>query len=240
MTELDRTQQRIIGVLIEKELAVPDSYPLTENALIAACNQKSNRYPEMGLEQFEVHGAMVALMTDNWAKTVTGSRTTRYAHRLDSNYAVSEQEKAVLCELLVRGPQAPGALKQRVVRLGFDATPARIEEVLHGLAGKPIPMVECLAKRPRERDCRWRHRLGPMDPSHGGDDAGSAGAGTADSGVPLASAVPESPPVPVPHVGDPLQARSQHGAAAQYELERRVARLEAAVEELRAELRELK
>lgn len=219
MTELDHTQQRIIGVLIEKELAVPESYPLTENALIAACNQKSNRDPEMGLEQFEVHGAMVALMTAEWAKTMTGSRTTRYAHRLDTQFAVNLKEKAVLCELLIRGPQAPSSLKQRVARLGFHGSPAEIEATLQAMASKVVPMAERLAKRPRERDCRWRHLLGAMDSSHlveAGDDVVPTQQGTTPA---EAAATPISVPT---------------------DLEQRVAQLETAVEDLRAELRELK
>ncbi|MCA8956952.1 MAG: DUF480 domain-containing protein [Planctomycetes bacterium] len=174
MVELDRTQQRILGVLIEKEMATPEQYPLTENALVAGCNQKSNRDPEMGLEPFQVHGALVAMMSDGWAKTATstsGARSTRYAHRLDAHFTVDPQEKAVLCELLVRGPQAPGALKPRVARLGFAGTPEQIEAVLRRMADKPVRMVEQLPRRPRERDNRWRHLLGPMDAAH---EAGAA------------------------------------------------------------------
>ena len=216
MTQLDRTQQRILGVLMEKELAVPESYPLTENALLAGCNQKSNRDPEMGLEPFEVHGALVALMADDWAKTVSsvGNRTARYAHRFESRYPVDQKEKAVLCELLVRGPQAPGALKPRVARLGFSSTPSEIEEVLASLASRAVPMVERLEKRPRERDRRWRHCLGEMDESHQGESVAAA------------------PRDPAP---EPAPQRLAGG-----DLEQRVAQLEAVVEELRAELRGLK
>lgn len=220
-TELDRTQQRILGVLIEKELAVPETYPLTENVLVAGCNQKSNRDPEMGLEPFQVNGALVALMTDDWVKTATSmsARTSRYAHRLDAHYTVDEREKAVLCELLLRGPQAPGALKPRVARLGFGSDPVEIERVLHGMAEKIVPMVERLPKRPRERDQRWRHLLGPMDPSHEAADAGTD-AGT--DAVVAPSTVPRPIPRPEPPASEDLEAR--------------VARLEQAVAELRARL----
>ena len=220
-SELDHTQQRIIGVLIEKELAVPESYPLTENTLIAACNQKSNRDPEMGLEQFEVNGAMNSLMAADWAKTTTsmGGHATRYAHRLESQHAVDEHEKAVLCELLIRGPQAPGALKPRVVRLGFTATPHDIEEVLRGLAARPAPLVEQQSKRPRERDHRWCHLLGPMSPAHQVDQAGSA---------PTPAASPDPSPAPLPV--DPPEAG----------LQQRVEQLEADVAELRAALDRLR
>jgi len=216
MTQLDRTQQRIIGVLIEKELAVPESNPLTENVLLAGCNQKSNRDPEMGLEQFEVHGAMVALMAADWAKTVSsvGNRTARYAHRLESHFPVDQNEKALLCELLVRGPQAPGALKPRVARLGFSSTPAEIEAALVDMASRATPLVERLEKRPRERDCRWRHCLGDMDAAHQDEGADAA--------------------------GQPPEREAGPAAVPGGDLEQRVAQLEAMVEELRAELRGLR
>lgn len=220
-TELDRTQQRIIGVLIEKELSVPDSYPLTENALIGGCNQKSNRDPEMGLEPFEINGALNALMTDDWIKstTSTGGHATRYAHRLGSNYAVSDAEKALLCELLLRGPQAPGALKQRVARLGLSSDPDGIEQVLRELAVRPTPIVEQLPKRPRERDHRWRHLLGPIDTSHAPDSAATA------QPAPASSLRPLPPPASAP--------------ATDSDLVLRVEQLEAEVAELRVELRRL-
>ena len=219
--ELDRTQQRILGVLIEKELTVPESYPLTENAVVAGCNQKSNRDPEMGLEPFQVNGALMAMMTDDWVKTATsmGARTSRYAHRLDAHYAVDEREKAVLCELLVRGPQASGALKPRIARLGFDSNPIEIEQVLRGMAEKVVPMVEQLPKRPRERDYRWRQLLGPMDSSHE-----AAAAGVAPVSAPVTA--PVTPTQPIPRPTPP----------ASEDLEARVARLEQEVAELRAGL----
>ena len=228
MTDLDRTQQRIIGVLLEKELAVPESYPLTENTLVSGCNQKSNRDPEMGLEQFEVNGAMNALMTADWIKstTSTGGHTTRYAHRLESNYAVNDGEKAILCELLVRGPQAPGALKTRVARLGFQTDVAGIEAVLSGLAERPAPFVEQLPKRPRERDNRWRHRLGPMDSAHEVEGAAAAN--------------------PAPARTNPAPARTNPGLAlgsapsADSDLLHRVEQLETEVAALRVELRRLR
>lgn len=221
MSELDRTQQRIVGALLEKELSVPESYPLTENALVAACNQKSNRDPEMGLEPFEVRGALSALMSANWARTTrtAGSRTERYAHRLSSHHECSPAEKAILCEFLVRGPQAPGALKGRVARLGFLAdSPEAIEAVLRKMAARGIPLVEELPRRARERDERWRHLLGPIDPVHVA--AAEEGAG---SGAPTAR--PTGP---------------GGGRVGDSELERRVGILEAAIEELRAEVEALR
>ena len=105
---LDPVQQRVIGVLIEKERTVPDSYPLTEAQLIAGCNQKSNRDPEMDLDNTELHPALLALREDGWVARVEGNRATRYRHRVEERLNVNADEQAVLCELLCRGPQAPG------------------------------------------------------------------------------------------------------------------------------------
>ena len=218
MIDLDRTQQRIVGVLLEKELAVPDSYPLTENALISGCNQKSNRDPEMGLEPFEVQGALNALMSSDWAKSssVAGARSARYSHRLSAHHAVEMPEKAILCELLVRGPQASGALKPRLARLGYSADPAAIEATLEHMASRSEPLVERLSRRPRERDNRWRHLLGPLDTAH------------AEQAAP--ESAPFAPPAPPP--------TSSAGSVAPGLVER-VERLEDQVADLLEQVRRL-
>ncbi|MBK8975682.1 MAG: DUF480 domain-containing protein [Planctomycetes bacterium] len=191
---LDAIQQRIVGVLIEKERTVPDGYPLTENALLAGCNQKSNRDPEMDLDATAIHPAILALREDGWIARIEGNRATRYRHRIEERLNVSRDQQAVLCELLLRGPQTPGALKPRVARLGFHAEPDAILRVLHQLAeDQPTPLVERQPRRPRERDSRWGHLLGPPAeswlagatdeaddveaPSRSGPDRPPAGAG---------------------------------------------------------------
>ncbi|MFN3240094.1 MAG: DUF480 domain-containing protein [Planctomycetota bacterium] len=162
MVELDRTEARIVGVLIEKQRTVPDSYPMTENALVHGCNQKSNRDPVMDLQQFEVAGACMALhQREVIARVEGGGRAAKFRHKLDELLHVGDDALAVLCELLVRGPQAPGALKPRVARMGFHGSPAQIEDVLRSLAERSPPLVELQPKRPRERDQRWAHLLGP-------------------------------------------------------------------------------
>ncbi len=162
MVELDRTEARIVGVLIEKQRTVPDTYPMTENALVTGCNQKNNRDPVMDLEPFEVAGACMSLhQREVIARVEGGGRATKFRHKLDELLGVGDDALAVLCELLVRGPQAPGALKPRVARLGFHGTPAQIEDVLRDLAARPQPLVTLQPKRPRERDARWAHLLGP-------------------------------------------------------------------------------
>lgn len=159
---LDTTQQRIIGVLIEKELAVPDSYPLTENALLAGCNQKSNRAPDLSLEAFEISGALLALQESEWVvrSERDGGRAIRYRHKIEDKLSIDDPGKAVLAELLLRGPQAPGALKARVTRMGLHGTPEAIRDILDILRRRPSPLVQQLPQQPRERDCRWAHCLG--------------------------------------------------------------------------------
>lgn len=161
VAKLDRTGERIVGVLLEKELSVPDTYPMSENALVDGCNQKNNREPVMELETFMVHGALIALREHEWVARVDGaSRVIKYRHRLQDHFALGPKEKAVIAELLLRGPQAAGALKTRVARMGFHGTPEEVEAVLRGMASRPDPLVELMPLQPRERDQRWRHLLG--------------------------------------------------------------------------------
>jgi len=182
---LDRTEQRIVGVLIEKEATVPDTYPMSENALVDGCNQKNNRDPVMGLEQFQVAGALMALVEKGWVTRVDGhGRVIKYRHRVVDRLALTPPELAVLCELLVRGAQAPGALKPRVARLGFTAEPPQIEALLQKMAGRPDALVAQMPLAPRERERRWRHLLGSDDDATvAGTEPASAGIGAAPSAV---------------------------------------------------------
>jgi len=159
MPQLDRTGQRLVGVLIEKQLSVPDSYPMSEHALVDGCNQKNNRDPVTEYESFQIAGALMALQQDGWvARVEGGGRVPKFKHRAADVLSAGDQELAVLAELLLRGPQAPGALKPRVQRLGYHAAPEAIEALLRALAARRL--VEQLPLGPRERDRRWRHLLG--------------------------------------------------------------------------------
>ncbi|MGE3171166.1 MAG: YceH family protein [Planctomycetota bacterium] len=219
---LDRTEQRIVGVLIEKEATVPDTYPMTENGLVAGCNQKNNRDPVMELQSFEVAGALRSLMEKGWVARVDGGgRVTKWRHKVVEHLGVRPDELKVLCELLVRGPQAPGALKPRLARLGYSAEPAAIEDVLRRMASRPQPLVEQLPRQPRERDARWGLLIGArVDAPAGGDD-GDGGdewdTGRAATAAPVASAAQVG--------GDELALRVTA-------LERQVAELQALVARL--------
>ncbi len=221
---LDPTELRILGVLVEKELAVPDSYPMTENALLAGCNQKSNRDPAMSLEPFEVTGALTSLRLKEWVVQVEGGRAHRFRHRLDDRLGLDGKQKAVLTELIVRGPQAPGALKPRVARMGFAGSVEEIEEVLASLRDRPgDALVEQLPRRPRERDQRWGQLLG------------AEGGGAADAVTEVAAAA-EPNVAEIPRRVEPVVVAEP----AAPDLEVRVARLESEVGSLREELAELR
>ena len=207
--ELDALQQRIIGVLIEKGLTVPESYPLTLNALVAGCNQKSNRDPHMNVEDYDVEGALRALMDIEWVsrREPEGGRVHRFAHRAGIQLGVERADLALLCELLCRGPQAPGALKTRASRMHSFESPAEVREHLVALAERPVPYVVELPRGPREKQARWRHLLGGATP----DDARGA----------------------VPSVEPPRTAKSPTPAAAT-ELLDRIEAMEARLEALEA------
>jgi uncharacterized protein YceH (UPF0502 family) len=211
---LDRTELRILGVLIEKERTVPDTYPMSENALVDGCNQKNNRDPVMEVQPFQLAGALMSLQEKGWIGRLDGvSRVTKYRHKVVERLGLRDHELAVLAELLVRGPQAPGALKPRVQRMGYTAEPDQIEATLRAMAGRPQPLVEQLSLAPRERDRRWRHLLGN------------------DSDVQAESpAAPESVPAVAPAAP----------VAAAGDLAARVARLESEVAALKTALAELR
>ncbi|MGK0156788.1 MAG: hypothetical protein ACI9SE_003760 [Neolewinella sp.] len=215
MINLDRTEQRIVAVLIEKQRTVPDSYPMTEKALITGCNQSSNRDPVMDLQQFEVAGALMAMHGRNLVVRIEGgSRSIKYRHRLDEVLGVSENQLALLAELMMRGPQAPGALKPRVARMGFHGTPQQVEEELRELAAGAPSLVTQEARRPRERDHRWRHLLG---------DGSEVAVDLAATGAEHDAAIRAPATVAMP-AGDRVMQRLE-------ELERRIAHLERALGE---------
>ena len=191
MNPLDRTEQRIVGVLVEKQLTVPDTYPMSENALVDGCNQKSNRDPVTELATFQVAGALMALQHKGVVARVDGGgRVAKFRHRLDEVLVLPKNAAPVLAELLLRGPQASGALKPRVARMGYHASPEQIEALLRELAAQKPPLVELLPLGPRERDRRWRHLLG--DGSERATEAGGGEESAPVAVVATASAAPSS------------------------------------------------
>ncbi len=161
--ELNPIEERILGCLIEKEMATPEYYPLTLNALVNACNQKSNRDPVMALEERMVENALYELRTVH--KLVVevasaGSRVPKYRHNVTEHWHFSPAKMAILCELFLRGPQTPGDLRARASRLHPLADAREVEEILNGLATFPEgPFVMHLPLEPGKRERRWAHLL---------------------------------------------------------------------------------
>ena len=231
---LDRLQQRLIGVLIEKQYTVPDSYPMTVNGLVSGCNQKSNRDPHMQVEDFEVEGALHALRDSGWVVLVErdGGRTLRYSHQAKQQLGVDREDLAILSELLCRGPQAPGALKTRCSRMAPFASPQEVAVRLRAMAERPVPYVARLPKRPREQQPRWIHLLDGRSPEDAVAEAGGAPAPTAPT--PAAASAPNTtrmpvssaPPAPAPSSAPETEALEQRIEALEEQLRDLVDRLD--------------
>ena len=132
---LDRTARRIIGVLIEKQLCTPNLYPLTLNALVNGCNQKSNRNPVLILQEFEVEGALRNLYVKEWATNMTGpgSRVLKWKHRACDRLGLNDEQLPIMGELLLRGAQTAGELRARVARMRDYKNGSDIDRVVSQL-----------------------------------------------------------------------------------------------------------
>ncbi|HEX2127242.1 MAG TPA: YceH family protein [Thermoleophilaceae bacterium] len=158
--EPDAVEIRVLGCLIEKQRTTPDVYPLTLNALRLACNQSTNRDPVVDYDDSTIRAALERLGRRKWTTLASWSnrRAMKYRHTLDSALGLSEPELAVLCVLMLRGPQTPGELKQRTERLHAFARLDGIEDTLRGLIDREL--VAQLPRRPGQREERYRHVLG--------------------------------------------------------------------------------
>jgi uncharacterized protein len=159
---LTALEARVVGALIEKEITTPDQYPLSLNSLTNACNQKTNREPVLGLDERTVQEALDGLMRRHLVmeRSGFGSRVVKYRHRLcngDHNpLQFSPQELAVVCELLLRGPQTPGELRSRAQRLATFTSLGDIETTLELLATRTDgPFVVRLPRQPGAREARF-------------------------------------------------------------------------------------
>jgi len=160
--ELDPIEARVIGCLIEKQITTPDQYPLSLNALTNACNQKSNRDPVLDLDDAAVQSAVDRLATKHLVleRSGFGSRVPKYQHRFCNtgfgSLEFSPQEVAILCELLLRGPQTPGELRSRASRLAPLKDVTEVEAALERLAQREDgPYVARLAREPGKRESRY-------------------------------------------------------------------------------------
>lgn len=160
---LDPIEVRVLGSLIEKELSTPDHYPLSLNALSAACNQSSNREPVMTLDESSVSHAIDVLRRLGLVRSfqASGSRVPKYQHLLAEAVELSRAERAVLCVLALRGPQTLAEVRSRAARLMPGDDSAGVEVALEALiAREPDPVVTRLPRRPGQKEVRYAHRLG--------------------------------------------------------------------------------
>ena len=159
--ELDATEVRVLGALMEKEQATPDYYPMTVNALIAACNQKSNREPVTELTETEVVEVLDSLRRDVLAWRNDGARVERWSQSISRRLELTAPSKAILTLLMLRGPQTPGQLRARSGRLHAFDDLAEVDSTLREMAGGDAPLVIELERRPGTKESRWAHLLGP-------------------------------------------------------------------------------
>ena len=156
---------RVLGSLMEKEMVTPDTYPLSLNALIAAANQRSSREPVTDLTEEQVRTALEVLEAQELvAPSRDGGRVSKFEHRIRTVLNLRRDETAVLCLLLLRGPQTPGELRSRSDRMfPFDDL-AQLQGTLDRLASREEPLVVQLARLPGSREARWAHQLGDPIP----------------------------------------------------------------------------
>ena len=171
--ELDVIEQRVMGSLLEKERTVPDTYPMSLNAVRTACNQTSGRDPVMALGEFEVQAGLDRLRAQGLTRIIHpshGARTPKHRQVLDEVLGLEPSERAVLTLLLLRGPQTPGELRSRSDRLHEFDSLEQVTASLHMLSVRDEPLVLELARQPGQKEARWIHLLGPADQRRAADD----------------------------------------------------------------------
>jgi len=169
MVELNVVEARVLGALIEKEINTPEYYPLSLNAAVNACNQKSSREPVMELSEADVRTALFELDQLGLVRTIAESRATKFEHRVRDVLNLRRDEVAVMCLLLLRGAQTSAELRARTERMyAFDDN-AAVLSVLDRLAGREEPLTQLMARQAGAREARWVHLLS------GAVDAGMVG-----------------------------------------------------------------
>ena len=161
MNILTEIETRVLGSLVEKELTTPEYYPLSLNALVNACNQKSNRDPVMNLNENAVSQALRSLDKEGLAGPADAmdNRVTKFEHRLQEAFNFERREIAILCELLLRGPQTPGELRSRAERMHRFDDLGQVQSTLQRLAQREPPVVKMLPRQPGTKEARYAHLL---------------------------------------------------------------------------------
>jgi uncharacterized protein YceH (UPF0502 family) len=158
---LSDVEARVLGCLVEKEITTPEYYPLSLNALVHACNQKSNRDPLMNVDEDAVRLALRSLGEQALARSAGGadSRVAKYEHRLAELFNFTRPETAILCELLLRGPQTPGELRSRAERMHAFEDLSVVHTTLKHLMDREPPLAALLPRQPGTKEARYVHLL---------------------------------------------------------------------------------
>jgi uncharacterized protein len=161
MEPLDAVEVRVLGALIEKEATTPEYYPLSMNALVNACNQKSNRHPVVDYGEDDVADAILRLRAKKMAVTIIGNgRVNKYGQRISETLNLGRRELAVLCTLLLRGPQTLGEIKDRSERIHAFADLEETEHAIEKMSEWPeIPLAKKLPRQPGQKEARFAHLL---------------------------------------------------------------------------------
>jgi uncharacterized protein len=161
MELLDDAEVRVLGALIEKEATTPEYYPLSMNALVNACNQKSNRHPVVDYDEDTVGDAIIRLRSKKFAVTIIGNgRVNKYAQRISETLNLGRRELGVLCTLMLRGPQTLGEIKDRSERFFAFTDLEETERTIEKLAEWPeTPLAKKLSRQPGQKEARYAHLL---------------------------------------------------------------------------------
>lgn len=169
MEVLDAEEARVVGALAEKQLTTPQQYPLSLNALVAACNQTTNRDPVVAYAERDVDALLTGLKEKRLVRFVHpthGRGVTKYRQVLEEVLHLEPDELAVLTVLLLRGPQTPGELRARTERMADLQEPGAVERVLDALASRDEPLVVRLERGPGQKEARVAHLLSGLDAAH--------------------------------------------------------------------------
>jgi uncharacterized protein YceH (UPF0502 family) len=168
--KLTEIETRVLGSLIEKDITTPDYYPLSLNALVNACNQKNNRDPVMTLDEAAVRDALATLQEKRMAGPVSGadSRVTKFEHRLQEVFNFDRREIAIVCVLLLRGPQTPGELRSRTDRMYRFEALDDIVSTIDRLAQRQPPLARVLPRQPGTKESRYTHLFSGEPPEADG------------------------------------------------------------------------
>jgi len=175
---LSEVEARILGSLVEKEATTPDTYPLTSNAIVLACNQKTAREPAMQLEPGEVGNALRRLEVRGWARSQHSGRTERYGHRVEKMLDLTRPQAALLALLMLRGPQTLHELLSRSERLASFGSIEDVQHALERIAQRDPPLVRLLARQGGQREDRYAHLLSGEPVMPAASAAASSGAST--------------------------------------------------------------